>query len=139
VSQKKARIAEIVRRFEGQRYDPHYLAFFECFNRRQFYEAHEVLENIWLPQRQHPNGAFYKGLIQVAGAFVHLQKGRLRPAGALFGLAEKNLALFGQMHEGLDLERVRGVIEDWLQMLQEAAYERGPLEGVAPPILQVSV
>lgn len=63
-------------------YDPRYVRFFECFNQQLFFEAHEVLEALWLPQRQGLNGRFYKGLIQLAGAFVHLQKGRRPPGGA---------------------------------------------------------
>ena len=43
-------------------------------------------------QRHTPNDGFYKGLIQLAGAFVHLQKDRLRPAASLFRLAQKYLA-----------------------------------------------
>ncbi len=58
------------------------------FNRQLFYEAHDVLEDLWLPDRHGPNGNFYKGLIQLAGAYVHLQKNRLRPSAALFKLAQ---------------------------------------------------
>ena len=50
-----------------------------------------------------PNGNFYKGLIQLAGAFVHLQKNRLRPSAALFKLAQANLVQFPAFHEQLDL------------------------------------
>ena len=59
---------------QGQVLDAHYLGYFACFNRGWFYEAHDVLEELWLANRTGPNYAFYKGLIQLAGAFVHLQK-----------------------------------------------------------------
>src|ERR1019366_7026896 len=88
----------------AQNYDPQYVSFFECFNRQRFFEAHEVLEALWLPQRQGPNGLFYKGLIQLAGAFVHLQKNRLGPAVALFALAQTNLQKYPANHEGLQGE-----------------------------------
>ena len=74
-----------------QDYDPRYLKYFECFNQQRFFEAHDVLEALWLPQRQGPNGSFYKGLIQLAGAFVHWQKQRPGPAVALFKLARTYL------------------------------------------------
>ena len=94
--------------------DPRYLAFFQCFNDEHFFEAHEVLEPLWLEERGRPKAAFYKGLIQLAGAFVHLQKHfqhplhakhskRLAPAVRLFRLAETNLAKFGRRHHGLDV------------------------------------
>src|SRR5436190_4021583 len=82
--------------------DPRYTGYFACFNAQQYYEAHDVLEDLWLGDRG-PDHLFYKGLIQFAGAFVHLQKQaarphhpkdghRLRPAVRLFQLATKNLA-----------------------------------------------
>ena len=60
---------------------PCYQGYFQCFNDARYYEAHDVLEHLWLRGgRADPEHAFYKGLIQVAGAFVHLQKQHARPA-----------------------------------------------------------
>ena len=60
--------------------DPCYQGYFRCFNEGLYYEAHDVLEHLWLGKgRQDANFAFYKGLIQVAGAFVHLKKQAERP------------------------------------------------------------
>ena len=101
-------------------YDPRYLAFFECFARQRFFEAHEVLEALWLPQRQGPNGVFYKGLIQLAGAFVHWQKNRPAPAMALLKLAKTNLRKYPATHEGLSVNGVLDLIDDGLRILTEA-------------------
>ena len=109
-------------------YDPRYLGYFECLNRRRFFEAHAVLEPLWLPQRQGPNGAFYKGLIQLAGAFVHWQKNRLGPAVALLGLAQANLRKYPAVHEGLDVKGVLAMIDDERQHLTTAAI------GTCPPL-----
>ena len=122
----------MVRRFEGRTYDAHYLAFFECFNSGRFYEAHEVLEQIWLPQRRQPNGSFYKALIQIAGAFVHLQKGRSQPAGALLRLAKANLEVYPPVHDGLNLANVRSLIGDWLLLLEKAGSGTNPSGGRIP-------
>src|SRR5262249_26033089 len=84
VSRKSARIAAMIENLRGNALDAHYLGYFECFNQQLFYEAHDVLEELWLGHRGQANDLFFKGLIQLAGAFVHLQKGRLQPAGALF-------------------------------------------------------
>lgn len=92
---------------------PCYRAYFEQFNGGFYYEAHEVLEHLWLKDRQGPNGSFYKGLIQLAGAFVHLQRQRLRPAAALFKLAETNLRKYPSQHEQLALSSVLKLIEQW--------------------------
>src|SRR5256885_10158201 len=99
MSSKSGRIAALIQSCQGQQYDAHYLGYFELFNRGLFYESHDVLEELWLPVRQKPEGAFYKGLIQLAGAFVHLQKNRLRPAAALFKLARNNLQSYSPLHQ----------------------------------------
>jgi hypothetical protein len=115
---------------------PCYLAYFDCFNRQEYYEAHDVLEHLWLRQKDE-NYAFYKGLIQFAGAFVHLKKQRerpdhpkdgrrLHPAVRLFALAEKNLTPYGPRHFGLDLAVVQGVITDQVRQITESEFSRNP-------------
>jgi predicted metal-dependent hydrolase len=118
-------------------YDPHYLSYFECFNRQRFFEAHEVLETLWLPQRGGPNGAFYKGLIQLAGAFVHLQKNRLGPAAALFELARTNLLKYPATHEGLAVKAVLAIIEESLRQLKSAGAPANPLASAGAPQLHL--
>jgi predicted metal-dependent hydrolase len=125
-------IAAIINQFQGQQLDAHYLAYFECFNRRLYFEAHEVLETIWLPQRGQPNGLFYQGLIQLAGAFVHLQKQRPEPAVALFKLAQKNLSRYTASHEQLDVQELLTRIEQWLRQLEEGI---NPLSFTPAPVL----
>jgi predicted metal-dependent hydrolase len=122
-----AKVAAIIEQCRGQEFDAHYVAFFECFNRGLFFEAHEVLEKIWLPQRNTSKGLFYKGLIQLAGAFVHLQKGRLRPAGALFGLARANLEQYGPVHDGLDIRKVLKMMTEWQRQMDEGKFALNPL------------
>ncbi len=113
--------------------DDHYLAYFDCFNRERFYQAHEVLEKLWLVERGGPNGAFYKGLIQLAGAFVHLQKHRPRPAAALLQLSRDNLRNFSPFHLNLNVAGVCRLIEDWLQRLEEGYFGVDSLKpGTAP-------
>lgn len=113
MSHKSPKIAELIAGFQGRSLESHYLGYFQCFNQQQFFEAHEVLEELWLPQRQKTTGNFYKGLIQLAGAFVHLQKNRPGPAVALFNLAAHNLSEFGPVHKQLDLTGVLELIENW--------------------------
>ena len=127
MSKKSGAIAQLIQQFEGQRLDAHYLGYFECFNRQLYFEAHDVLEELWLSQRQGPNYSFYKGLIQFAGAFVHLKKNRLRPAAALFKLADTNLQKYPQSHEQLSVQGVRTMIAYWLGQLESANFETNPL------------
>jgi len=94
--------------------DPHYTGYFTCFNEQKYYEAHDVLEHLWL-QTKGENHLYFKGLIQIAGAFVHLQKQfqrpthpkdgrRMRPATRLFKLGMSNLESYLPQYMHLDVE-----------------------------------
>jgi predicted metal-dependent hydrolase len=137
VSHKSARIAAMIESFRGQKLDAHYLGYFDCFNRQLFYEAHDVLEDLWLPDRDGVNGDFYKGLIQLAGAFVHLQKKRLRPSAALLKLAQANLEKYPLSHEQLDLQIVLGLITNWLRQLEADDFMVNPLSAANVPRLML--
>lgn len=127
----------MVQSHHGQGVDPHYAGYFHCFNRQLFYEAHDVLENLWLVDKHGANGAFHKGLIQLAGAFVHLQKNRLRPAAALFKLARANFEKYPPVHDRLNLKNVRALIEYWLRELESKNFEHNPLTHKNTPHLRL--
>src|SRR4051812_37726928 len=94
------------------------MAYFSFFNRQVIYDGHDVLEALWLPERKGANNDFYKALIQLAGAFVHLQKGRVKPAIALFKLARSYLGKYPERHEGLSVKEVLGMIDGWVERLE---------------------
>ena len=127
MSKKSGKIAALIESCRGQELDAHYLGYFECFNRELFFEAHDVLEELWLADKTGPNYSFHKGLIQLAGAFVHLQKNRLRPSAALFKLARTNLEKYPVVHERLDLAAVLALIADWLARLESQDFLVNPL------------
>jgi uncharacterized protein len=137
MSKKSPKIAAAIAQFQGQSRDPHYLGYFDCFNRQLFYEAHDVLEELWLADRHGPDGNFYKGLIQLAGAFVHLQKERLRPSAALFKLARTNLAQYSGIHQGLDIATVLLLIMSWLAALEEDGFFKNPWATRTSPALRI--
>ena len=127
MSKKNGKIASLIQGLDGQELDAHYLGYFECFNRKLFFEAHEVLEELWLTQRNAPDGLFYKGLIQLAGAFVHLQKSRLRPAVSLFKLAQTQLRKYPSVHLRLNVEDVLAIAEQWIELVEAGNYSSNPL------------
>lgn len=116
---KKEKVEGLIARCHGKELDAHYLAYFECFNEGLFFEAHEVLEPLWLADRKAVDANFYKGLIQFAGSFVHLQKGRYRPAERLLGMAKANLEPYPNVHWRLDLGQLRRTIDDWIRELKD--------------------
>ena len=125
----------MIKPFCGGALDPQYLAYFDYFNRELFYEAHDVLENLWLAQRGKPDDLYYKGLIQFAGAFVHLQKNRLRPAVALFNLARGNLNRFPPLHHQLNLAELLDTAAQWIEKIEAAT--GNPLVVFGPPKLRL--
>jgi hypothetical protein len=133
MSQKGQKIAGLVEQWSGQGGDPHYVGYFVCFNRGQFYEAHDVLEQLWLKDRHGANGSFYKGLIQLAGAFVHLQKNRLRPSAALFKLATANLQKYPARHDRLDIVLILDWIQQWIAKLEGNDFAVNPLTPSTAP------
>ena len=125
----------MIEHLAGRDLDPHYLGYFECFNRQLYYEAHDVLEDLWLTQRKTANDHFFKGLIQLAGAFVHLQKNRLKPAAALFKLARSNISRYQSPHERLDTGAVLKLIEEWLLQLESKNFSENPIHCLPLPLL----
>jgi hypothetical protein len=124
---------------------PYYRAFFHCWNEQQYYEAHDVLEQLWL-NSESPDADFFKGLIQAAGAFVHLQKHfehpshakhgrRLPPAVRLFRLAQRNLANFAPWHHALDVAALCQLLSRYADKIVASDYTVNPwLPETAPKL-----
>lgn len=138
MSKKSPRIAEWLKELPPSPHSPHYLGFFVCFNQQLFFEAHDVLEELWLAGgKSAPNHRFHKGLIQLAGAFVHLQKNRLQPAVALFNLAEGNLSVYPETHDGIQLTKVLALIHTWRTKVEVGHFQVNPLDISSPPALDL--
>lgn len=137
MSKKSGHIARLIEDCAGQAWDAHYLGYFACFNRGLYFEAHDVLEELWLSDRQGPNYSYYKGLIQLAGAFVHLQKNRLKPAVALFDLAAGNLGRYPAFHEGVRVTAMLELIRQWRGQVVDRDFVRNPLGETPAPQLEL--
>ena len=136
MSKKSEKIAALIDACRGRELPAHYLGYFECFNRELFFEAHDVLEELWLAEgKGGANYGFYKGLIQFAGAFVHLQKGRLRPAAALFNLSRTYLEKYPSPHQRLDVAGVLALAVWWSGQLERAGFTENPLQKYPAPAL----
>lgn len=141
MSKKTPRIAERIERFRAHPsgYDPHYLGYFDCFNAGLYYEAHDVLEELWLPCRGQADDLFYKGLIQLAGAFVHFQKGRLGPGVALLKLAVGNFVRYPSPHHGFDHHSIERQIQAWILQASAGASASNPLATGPAPRLSLAL
>lgn len=138
MSGKSSRISVLWEGVDARGRDVRYAAYFHHFNRGDYYEAHDVLESLWLEQgREATSGAFYKGLIQLAGGFVHMRKHhehpahrvhgkRLGPAARLLKLAEKNIGPYGEEWEGLEIEPILDLAKKTIQKLEADEFIKNP-------------
>jgi predicted metal-dependent hydrolase len=126
---------------------PYYRAFFRCWNEQQYYEAHDVLEQLWLDTKS-SDAEFLKGLIQAAGAFVHLQKRfehplhakhsrRLPPAVRLFRLAQENLTNFAPRHYALDVDGLCQLLSRYADEIVASEYTINPWSPETAPRLKL--
>lgn len=126
---------------------PCYRAYFRCWNEQRYYEAHDVLEHLWLETTSEDH-AYFKGLIQAAGGFVHLKLHfeapthrvhgrRLRPAVRLFQLAEKNLTPYAPVRHRLDVTALLALIACQVRMISETGFARNPWSPSAAPRLEL--
>ncbi|MGD9047563.1 MAG: DUF309 domain-containing protein [Anaerolineae bacterium] len=81
----------------------------EEFNRGEFFECHESLEEIWLIERR-PIRCLYQGILQIGVAFHHLRAERYRPVVTLLRRGSKYLEPFAPLCMGVDVaELLSGV------------------------------
>jgi len=93
--------------------DPRYLGFIELFNQHKFFEAHEILEVLW-KEIEGPDLDFLKGLIQIAAAFVHVQKGRFDGAHQLFKTASGYLQKYPSPYKNIGTQNLLSAVEESL-------------------------
>ena len=149
MSGKSSRISVLWEGVDPRGRDVRYAAYFHHFNRGDYYEAHDVLESLWLEGgREAKSAAFYQGLIQLAGGFVHLRKHsehpthrvhgkRLHPAARLLKLAERNLGLYGEDWEGLEIGPVLELAKMTIRKLEEEKFESNPWSSNKKPKIQL--
>ena len=147
---KRERISDFVRSLDpaSSKGSPqnYYAAYFQLWNAQKYYEAHDVIEQLWLMERNAELARFYQALIQAAGAFVHLQKNfqhpshakhsrRLPPATRLFELALENLEDLPNEFRALDLVRFRELLRRYRDEIVAADFRRNPWSPDTAPTL----
>jgi predicted metal-dependent hydrolase len=85
-------------------HDPRFLRGIEHFNRREFFEAHEIWEDQWRDD-DGPTRLFIQGLIQAAICLHHLGNGNLRGAKKLYVKSRGYLDQYRPRRQGLDVDQ----------------------------------
>ena len=114
-------------------YDPRYLEGIEHFNKCDFFEAHEVWEELWADY-QGPSRKFYQGLIQVAVCLHHFGNGNIRGSKKLYFGSRGYLEPYLPRHEGIDLERLLSQLEICCREILESKEEFPKIE-IVPDLI----
>ena len=101
----------------------------ELFDAGEFFDAHEVLEDVWRAAPAEEK-KFLQGLIQLAVGLHHYSRGNLAGARSLLARGNRNLSAYPEHHRGIDLARLRERVEQWVRALEDS----GPIP--AAPRLQ---
>jgi predicted metal-dependent hydrolase len=109
--------------------DPHLIGFIRCFNQQAYYEAHDVLEELWLKTSGEQRD-FYKGLIQTAAVFLKLQQNKPDPASRLAQRAASHLEKYRPACERVNVDEVL----DWLRDVRDS---RNLVAEGTPPQLEL--
>ena len=116
-----------------EQYDPRYLEGIEHFNKCDFFEAHEVWEELWT-EYQGPSRKFYQGLIQVAVCLHHFGNGNTRGAIKLYHSSRAYLDSYRPVHEGLDVDKLLSQMDACCAALLESR-EDFPKVEIVPDLI----
>ena len=96
-----------------------FLEGIENFNARKFWEAHESWETLWL-EAESDLVKFLQGLIQIAAAYHHIQRGTYRGAPRLFAAGLQKLEPFPRVCCGVDWTEVEAAARRHWKWLESA-------------------
>lgn len=97
------------------------LAFEEgiaLFNDGRFYEAHEVLEDVWRPTQGQPR-IFLQALIQIAVGLHHHSTGNVVGTRSLLARGASKLSQYPDDYCGLDVQALLQSVERWKKSVEE--------------------
>src|SRR5436309_13053749 len=80
------------------------------FNEEYFFEAHEVLEDLWKREHGKPK-LFLQGLIQICAAYHHFQNGNLIGAETLLERGAQKMRSYPADYVGTDTAALLGHVD----------------------------
>ena len=103
--------------------EPEIAAFADCWNSGDFFMAHEVLEGLWIRNRDEG----LRGLIQLAVALHHIERGNLKGARTMIERARSRLSKPDHIASGIDVK----MMDRYAQDVAAAIDEGEPLDTIA--------
>lgn len=104
---------------DNLKYPHEYLEGLRLFNSGEYFECHEMLEDIWHPS-EGQDRFHYQGIIQAAIALEHFRKGNLT---GTFGLYEKACEKWAQLpaiYMGVDLKGLKEKLDGFFNEIKAA-------------------
>ena len=89
----------------------------ELFNSGRYWDAHEVWEREWTPDRKGPESGFYKGLIQIAAGCLHYTRRNRRGAINKWRSGADYLRPYLPRHSGLRLAPLVSSVDGYLEAM----------------------
>ncbi len=114
-------------------YDPRFVQGVNFFNECEFFEAHEVWEDLWSDD-QSPSRRFFQGLIQVAVCLHHFGNENTRGALKLYHGCRSYLQDYRPHHQGVDVDKLLLELERCCAELLESQ-EEFPTARIVPDLI----
>jgi uncharacterized protein len=95
------------------------------FDNGQYWEAHEVWEEVWRMRKGRPDRDFLKGIIQGAAGMWHATQGNYKGAVSVMSRAVEYLEPYRPAKDGIDVERLSGALREAVAACA-AALDGGP-------------
>ena len=110
------------------------------FNRRYYWETHEVLEDIWMDENG-PRRMFYQGLIQAAAALYHVLNANPKGVIRLAEEGARKLTPYLPTYLGIGIQELKQVLDHYAQESRDILagskvgfdYDRLPMLRISVP------
>lgn len=103
-----------------QKYPPEYLRGIDLFNAGDYYQCHEVLEDIWVISCGQEK-LFYQGVIMAAVAFYDYEVGRFGAARTMYRKAKERLEQLPERFMSMDVKTFLGQLDEFFSFTVEEA------------------
>lgn len=102
------------------------------FNRQEFFECHETLEDLWRDQKE-PERQFTQGVIQIAVGYYHLLRSNRAGARKLFTRGLARITEFKPVYLTVNIEEFASAVSATLALLSTTP-DSAPIEFAIPKI-----
>ncbi len=111
---------KLIRKDQLNSQDDRFELALKLFNSGQWYETHEILEEIWY-ETQEPERTTLQGLLQIAVAELHLERDNRIGATILYGEGIGRLKKSTESDLGLEINQLIAFLEGKLKSLQDSS------------------